>query len=335
MIGASLGIVSIVSDLLQPATLVEVIVNGLAKAALYILIASGLTMIFGLMGVLNFAHGSMTMYGSYLGGLVLVFLIGSGAGTFTGIGLFFVAVVVTFGLLAAIGGVLEYGLVRKLYDRPPTAQILLMFGVLLIMEELARIVVLSRDLEPGTVWQEPLGTVPGSLTTVYDIGPVRVWGIALFEIVIGVITVVGILLFLNRTKYGMIIRAGSEEQEMTKALGIDVRRVFTVVFAIGTGLAGVAGLLLAWDPRFGPSVPIGVETLLIAFIVVVIGGLGTFRGTVYAGVLVGIVDAVMVWMFQNHVDFPALPQITLFALLVAVLVVRPQGLFGIAGGGQH
>jgi branched-chain amino acid transport system permease protein len=122
---------------------------------------------------------------------------------------------------------------------------------------------------------------------------------------------------------------------MVDALGIDVRRVFTVVFALGVGIAGVAGTLLAWDATWGASVPLAAETLLPAFVVVIVGGLGTFRGTVVAGLLVGLVDSTMTWWFQNAIQFTGLPEMTIFLILVITLIVRPQGLFGLAEVGGH
>ena len=313
---------------LRPSTLAEVILNGLSKAALYAMIAGGLTLIFGLMGVLNFAHGSLTMFGAYLGGLVLVLAVGQATGPLARVAYFFVAVVVVFGAL-------EVGLVRPLYDRPPIYQILLTFGVTLVLDEAARIVVSFYGLQPISDWQAALGTKPGPLSASYEFAGVSVSGLALFEILVGAATVAAVWGFLTRTRYGLVVRAGSEDSEMTEALGIDVRRVFTTVFALGTGIAGVAGLLLAWDPVWGASVPLASETLLPAFVVVIIGGLGTFRGTVYAALLVGLVDASMTWWFVNAVDFSGLPQMTIFLILVLVLIVKPQGLFGVAEVGGH
>jgi len=310
-------------------------VNGLAKSALFIMIAVGLTLIFGLMGVLNFAHGSLTMIGAYLGGLLLVLAVGSGTGGPARFALFFVAVAVVFGALGVFGGVLEAGLIRPLYDRPPIDQILLTFGVTLVLDELVRIIVLFYGLQPISDWQEALGTKPTALTRAVQLGPISVRGLALFEILFGVLTVAAVWAFLTRTRYGLVVRAGSEDSEMTEALGINVRQVFTVVFALGAGLAGVAGLLLAWDPVWGASVPLAVETLLPAFVVVIIGGLGTFRGTLVAGVIVGMTDAVMTWWFQNAVAFTGLPEMTIFLILVVVLIIRPQGLFGVAEVGGH
>jgi branched-chain amino acid transport system permease protein len=320
---------------LRPETLFGVFVDGLAKSALFVMIAAGLTLIFGLMGVLNFAHGSLTMIGAYLGGLVMVLFVSDPTGDLTRLVVFFGAVLVVFGLLAALGGALEVGLIRPLYDRPPIYQILLTFGVTLVLDELVRIVVQFYGLQPISDWQAALGTKPGFLTATYDLGATSVAGLRLFEIAFGVLTVVAVWAFLTRTRYGLVVRAGSEDAEMTEALGIDVRQVFTVVFALGAGIAGVAGALLMWDKNWAASVPLAAETLLPAFVVVIVGGLGTFRGTVYAAVLVGMVDAVMTWWFVNAVAFTGLPEMTVFLILVLVLVVRPQGLFGLAEVGGH
>jgi branched-chain amino acid transport system permease protein len=319
----------------QLETLIAVLIDGLAKASLYVMIAAGLTLIFGLMGVLNFAHGSLTMLGAYLGGGLLVAVVAGGTGSFERFGLFFATVIVVFGVLAVFGGLLEIGLVRPLYDRPPIYQILLTFGVTLVLDELARIAVSFYGLQPISDWQAALGTKPGVLTQSVELGPVSVRGLALFEIAFGIVTVAAIYAFLTRTRYGLIVRAGSEDSEMVEALGIDVRRVFTVIFALGIGVAGVAGTLLMWDPSWGASVPLSTETLLPAFVVVIVGGLGTFRGTVVAGLLVGLVDSTMTWWFQNAISFTGLPEMTVFLILVVTLIVRPQGLFGLAEVGGH
>jgi branched-chain amino acid transport system permease protein len=319
---------------LRPSTLASVLIDGLSKAALYVMIASGLTLIFGLMGVLNFAHGSLTMIGAYLGGFVLVVLAPS-AGGLGRIALFAVAVAVAFGALVVLGGAVEIGLIRPLYDRPPIYQILLTFGLTLVLDELARIVVAFYGLQPISEWQAAFATKPAVLAGAIDAAGVRVRGLALFEIGVGVLVVAAIWAFLTRTRYGLIVRAGSEDAEMAQALGIDVRRVFTIVFALGAGIAGVAGVLLAWDPSWGASVPLATETLLPAFVVVIVGGLGTFRGTVVAALLVGVVDATTTWWFQNAITFTGLPEMIVFLILVAVLVVRPQGLFGVGEVGGH
>jgi branched-chain amino acid transport system permease protein len=319
----------------RPDTLVNVFVDGLSKAAIYAMIALGLTLVFGLLGVLNFAHGSLTMIGAYLGGLVMVLVVGSATGDVARLAAFFFALVFVFAALAALGGLMEVGLIRELYDRPPVYQILLTFGLTLILDELTRIAVTFYGLQPVAKWQDALGTKPAFMATSVHVGGVDLSPLSLFEIALGAVVVLGVWLFLTRTRYGLVIRAGSEDDEMTAALGIDVHRVFTVVFALGSGLAGIAGVLLMWDQVWGASLPLAQQTLLPAFVVVIVGGLGTFRGTVVAALLVGMVDATMTWWFQNAVSFAGLPQMMIFLVLVVTLVVRPQGLFGIAEVGDH
>lgn len=329
------GFVDALVEFFGPSNLGTVLLDGLAKAALYVMIASGLTLVFGLMGVLNFAHGSLTMVGAYLGGLLLVLTAGSAGGGFTRILLFLVAVVVVFAVLSAVGGLLEVGLIRPIYDRPPLYQILLTFGVTLALDEFMRIIVHFYDIQPSSEWQAALGTKPAALSESYSVLGVSARGLALFQILFGVVTVVAIWAFLTKTRYGLFVRAGSEDGEMLAALGVDVQRVFTLVFALGTGIAGVAGVLLAWDHAWGASVPLAAETLLPAFVVVIIGGLGTFRGTVVAAGIVGLTDAVMTWWFQNYVSFTGLPEMTIFLILVLTLIWRPQGLYGVAEVGGH
>jgi branched-chain amino acid transport system permease protein len=329
------GFVDGLGQFLQPDTLAAVFVEGLAKSAIFVMIAGGLSLIFGLMGVLNFAHGSLTMIGAYLAGIVMVLLVGSATGSWGRMLAFFAALVVVFIAIGGLGGIVEVSLIRKLYDRPPVAQILLTFGVALVLEEATRIVVLFYGLQPTSEWREAIGTKPAELATRHSIGPLSIRGLALFEILLGVLTVIGIWAFLTRTRYGLYIRAGSEDAEMAQALGIDVRRVFTVVFALGAGIAGVAGAMLMWDQIWGANVPLAAETLLPAFVIVIIGGLGTFRGTVVGALIVGMVDATTTWWFTNVVTWTWLPDVAVFLILVGMLILKPQGLFGVEEVGGH
>jgi branched-chain amino acid transport system permease protein len=332
-------VTAIVGDLLaffDPSNLAGVIVDGLAKAAVFALIAVGLTLIFGLMGVLNFAHGSFTIVGAYAAGVVMVFLASSGDGMVTRLALFFVAVLVAFAALVAIGGAIETKLIRPLYDRPPLYQILLTFGLTLVIDEIVRMIVEFYGLQPRSAWQEALGTRPTWFREHHQFLGLRVEGMDAFQIFLGVVIVAAVWLFLTRTRYGLFIRAGSEDAEMAEALGVDVRRTFTVVFGIGAGLTGVAGALLMWDPGWGASVTVGADALLPAFVVVIVGGLGTFKGTVVAALVVGLADAAMTWWFQNVlVTMSWLPEIVVFAILVLVLVVKPRGLYGVQEVGGH
>ena len=329
-------VASLLSDLLDVGTLVGIVLGALSKAALYVLIAAGLSLIFGLMGVLNFAHGSFTMLGAYLGGAVMVVLVSSGTGPYARIALFFLAMAAVFGVMTAFGSAVEKRLIRPIYDRQPLFQILLTFGVVLVLDELVRIVVEVRGMQPRSDWQEALGTAPGFLQNTITVAGSTTRGLYMFEVLIGAMVVAVTWGFLTRTRYGLYIRAGSEDSEMAQALGIDIRKAFSVVFGVGSGLAAVAGVMLMWDPRFGASVPLSTDALLIAFVVVIIGGLGTFRGTVVAGLLVGLFDAVTTWLFHSaYVDFAGLPEMVMFLALVLVLIVKPQGLFGVEEVGGH
>ena len=320
----------------EPRTFARLVVEGLGKGAVYFIIAVGLTLVFGLMGVLNFAHGAMAMLGAYLGGLLIVLSLPSGAGAMTTIAVFFVIAAVVFALLAAFGSLIEATLVRRIYDRTPMYQILLTFGVALILEETTRIFATMRGIQPEPQWSTPMATLPDVLAARYNILGANIRGLYLFEIVLGVLAVFAVWVFLNRTMYGLYIRAGSEDPEMIEALGVDVRRAFTVVFGLGTALAGVGGVLLMWDPVWGPSVLLNIDVLLYAFVVVIIGGLGSFKGTVVAAAIVGITDSFTTWLFQTGiVDFSGLSEIAIFLLLVIVLIVRPKGLYGVEEVGGH
>jgi branched-chain amino acid transport system permease protein len=328
-------LVDALGEFLQLETLLNVAVSGLAKSALFIMIAAGLSLIFGLMGVLNFTHGAFTMAGAYLGGMFMVMMVNNGTSPLMTVFMFLLAAGLTFVVLFVLGGGFESQLIRPLYDRPPVYQILLTFGATLVLEQIIIITVLFYGLQPRGNWTQALGTKPALMANDYELFVLSASGLELFQICMGILTVVGVGLFLYRTRFGLLIRAGSEDSEMIEAMGFDIHRIFTVVFAFGIGLTGIAGTILMWDPAWGASINLAIDTLLPAFIVVIIGGLGSFRGTVYASIIVGMTDAVMNWWFIHEIKFVGLPEITIFILLVIVLIVKPQGLFGIEEVGDH
>ncbi|SDR44846.1 branched-chain amino acid ABC transporter permease [Natronobacterium texcoconense] len=329
-------LVDAIGRFVQPDTIARILIEGLGKAAIYFIIAVGLTLVFGLMGVLNFAHGAFAMLGAYVGGVLMVLAVSSGTGPFARVAFFVVVAAVVFALVTVVGSALEIGLVRPIYDRTPMYQILLTFGVGLILEEGARIVTSAQGIQPEPTWTGAAATIPSALESFYSILGASIRGFYMFAIVAGVVVATAVWLFLNRTLYGLYIRAGSEDSEMVEALGIDVRKAFTVVFGLGTGLAAVGGVFLMWDPTWGPSVLLNIDVLLYAFVVVVIGGLGSFKGTLAAAVIVGIADSFTTWLFNTGiVAFPGLPEVTVFALLVIALIVRPQGLYGVEEVGGH
>ncbi|MFW5973794.1 MAG: branched-chain amino acid ABC transporter permease [Natrialbaceae archaeon] len=321
----------IVNLLTSPSDLGGLIVEGLAKASLYVMIASGLTLIFGLMDVINFAHGAFTMYGAYIAAGFMLALVTSSMGLATVLLVFIGVLALVFALLATLGTVFEVTLIRKLYEYPPIYQILLTFGLTITMEQFMRMIVEFRDINGGQWnfdWATPRQeTLPAEMSGL---------NLQLFEIALGVLTVVGIWAFLNRTRYGLFVRAGVEDEEMAKALGINIKRTFTVVFAVGSGIAGAAGVVLMWDPLWSVSVPLALEALLPAFVIVIVGGLGSFKGTVVASVLVGMIDALGTWAFQTGViQFTDVDSLMIFTILVVTLILRPRGLFGVEGQGDH
>lgn len=333
--------------LIGPEIIIETVIRGFGTAGVYALIASGLTLIFGLMGVLNFAHGSLTTWGAYLGGGLLVTIapaLGGTSGISTIITLL-ITIVIVFVALSVVGSSIEFSLIRRIYDRPAIDQILLTFGIGITLDELIQIVVGYWDVDPYKPWGDPAPYGPDIVRAGegFSIGPIDILGLKAFEIVVGALVVAAVWAFLTRTRYGLFIRAGSEDDEMAEALGINVRRVFTLVFGIGIGLAGIAGVFLIWEPLFQLRLSLGAQVLLPAFIVVVVGGLGTYKGTVVASVIAGLFAEFGNMLFVQEVqlggfnmgDFTALPQILLFILLVVMLIVRPTGLYGQEEVGGH
>jgi len=328
-------------DLLtSPGDLSGVLIEGFAKASLYLMIASGLTLIFGLMDVINFAHGAFTMYGAYIAGAAVL---GAGVGSF-GLGgsvlTFLLVVAFVFAVLALFGTVLEVTLIRRLYEYPPIFQILLTFGIAITLEEFMRIFVEFWGVNQGQWrfdWSSPRQeTLPTALRGTKEFLFISYNGLHLLQIAFGIATAVGIWAFLNRTRYGLFVRAGVEDEEMAKALGINIKQTFTVVFAIGAGTAGAAGAMLMWDRLWSVSVPLALEVLLPAFVIVIVGGLGSFKGTIAASGLVGMLDAFGTWAFQTGViTFTGIDDLMIFAVLVLMLIVRPRGLFGVEGQGDH
>ena len=338
--GVPLSASAVVDLFSSPTELASVLVEGLAKASLYLMIASGLTLIFGLMDVINIAHGAFTMFGAYIAGAAVLTLGVGSMGLVGSVGTFALLLVGVFVTLALLGVVFEVTLVRRLYDYPPIFMILLTFGISITMEEFMGIVVDYFEVNSAREaidWSIPRQeTVPEELQGSFDVAGVSIGGLHPLQILLGVLTVVGIWYFLNKTRYGLFVRAGVEDDEMATALGINIKRTFTVVFAIGSGLAGAAGVMLMWSPLWQVNVPLALGVLLPAFVIVIVGGLGSFEGTVVASLLVGMLDAFATWAFRVEVvTFTDIDQLLIFAILVVMLVLRPRGLFGVEGQGDH
>ena len=329
----------------SPAELAEIFIRGMGTAGVFVLIASGLSLIFGLMGVLNFAHGSLTTYGAFAGAAILLTFSSDGATGLSALIALVVAAIGVFAVLSLFGASIEFSLIRRLYERPPIDQILLTFGVALVLDEFLTIILELWDVDPFRPYAAPTSYGPAFLEQGQNLvlGGIEVRWLYLFEFVVGALVVVAVWLFLNETRYGLFIRAGSEDDEMAEALGINVRRVFTLVFGVGIGLAGVSGLFLIWDPVYKLQITLGAEALLPAFIVVVVGGLGTFKGTVVASGIAGIFAQFGNALFTNQTqlgginlgNFPQLPSMLIFILLIVMLIVKPTGLYGEEEVGGH
>jgi branched-chain amino acid transport system permease protein len=298
--------------------------NGLQAGFILFLIASGLTIVLGILDVLNLAHGELYAFGAYISFTVFGALLGffaPGAGDPLGALALFVlvalgAAVVSAAVVVPIGAALEAVFFRfgGIYERDEVYQLVLTFGLLLIMNDVIKL-----------VW----GPAPVRVAGVYSgINAIPVAGLVglnyptfnIVAIVVGAIVAVALFYFFNRTKTGRIIRATAINREMATAIGVDTKRVFTLVFALGAFFAGFAGAMVL--PRAPASLEMGVEPLVLSFVVIVIGGLGSLRGALVGALLVGLVEN---WAIALN---PAVETAAPYAIMAIVLLVKPEGLFG-------
>ena len=277
--------------------------NGLVLGALLALISSGLTIIYGTLGVLNLAHGAMFMLGGYAGWL---------AYTYTGS--FIVAVVAGSLFVMAVGIIVERGIIRSFYGRPHEDQLLVTFGLGIVFVEAVRFFFgsLSKIVPP-----------PPAFRGIVNLGFMFYPSYRLALLGIVAVALVALYIVLYRTRIGMIVRAGIEDSVMVDALGIDVYKVFMLVFGIGAMAAGFAGIVNAPVVSIAPDV--GESILVQTFVVVVIGGVGSCPGAVLGGLIAGEIFSITS-MFN-----PGFAYVMLFAAMTLVLVLRPYGLLGTAG----
>jgi branched-chain amino acid transport system permease protein len=288
----------------SPALLLSQAFGGFAFGALLALMSSGLTIIFGTLGFVNFAHGAMFMLGAYVAFVVLMHWHSWAA-----------ALLVGAAALALLALVLERGLIRFFYNRPAEDQLLVTFGISVMMIEGVRFFFGSLSQRvPTPQWGEGIVNFFGLFY--YPLYRVEVIGIA-------AVFLLALYLLLYHTSLGLMVRAGIEDRVMVGLLGIDVRRMFLIVFAIGAMAAGVAGVIYA--PMTAVIPDMGTPFLVEAFVVVVIGGLGSFGGAIVGGLLVGEL------LSLTTAFDPAYAQASIYAVMTLVLVVRPRGLFGMLG----
>jgi branched-chain amino acid transport system permease protein len=277
--------------------------NGLASGALLALIASGLTIIYGTLGVLNLAHGAMFMLGGYAGYVA-----------FEATGSFVIAAIAGALFLGVVGGVMELIVIRRFYSRPPEDQILVTFGIGIVIVEAMRLGFGSLSLTiPPPSWATGVTPIGFLIYPTY-----RIVALAIAAAALAVLYIV-----LYRTRLGMIVRAGIEDSAMVGMLGINVYRVFMLVFGIGAMAAGFAGIVNA--PVVSLTPDMGESILVQTFVVVVIGGVGSFPGAILGGLIAGEILSL-----TSMVD-PSYSEVMLFVVMTLVLLLRPQGLLGVRG----
>lgn len=279
--------------------------NALQYGLLLFLVASGLTLIFGIMGVINLAHGSFYMMGAYMAFALAPMV----AATFGGG--FFATLLVGVVIAVILGYVLEWAFFSFLYDREHLQQVLMTYGLILVFEELRSLLV-GDDVHGVQAPEFLSGTLPlGELMT-YPVYRLFISGVC-------VVLALGMYVVFTRTRLGMMIRAGSTNREMVQALGIDIKFLYRVVFAAGMAIAVFAGMVAAPVSSVYPGM--GDTVLIICFVVVVIGGIGSIRGALLAALLIGVVDTF------GKVLLPQAAGVLIYVLMALILLWKPDGLF--------
>jgi len=303
------------------ALLIEQLLNGLQLGVMLFLMAAGLTLIFGVMGLINLAHGSLYMIGAFACATVA-------AAT----GSFWIGLIASLAAAAGVGAIIEVAVIRRLYDRDHLDQVLATFALILILSEGARWLFgsfpLYLDIPPLLQGAVPL---PGG-------GQYQLYRLAIIGV--GIAVAIGLYLLISRTRLGMRIRAGESDREMIGALGVDIGTLYTVVFALGAALAGLAGALVG--ALQSVQVGMGEPVLILAFVVIVIGGIGSIKGALVGAVIVGVVDTMGRFLLPSLLALTmpasqattigaALASMLIYIVMAAILAVRPQGLFGARG----
>jgi len=276
------------------------VLNGLVQASCLFLVASGLTLIFGVLGILNFAHAALFMLAAYLAAQVSAWS-----------GSFWVALLVAPPVLALVGAGLERGLLRRVYDAPVAYQLLLTFGVIMLIKDLIKLLW-------GTAWKT-FSEPPVFSGTLVVLGrPYPLYNVAY----IGCVLLIGLALwtFLHRTRTGKVVRAAAADRDMANAVGINVPLVYTGVCALGTALAAIMGVY--HGPMMNIHLDVDQDYVVEAFAVVVIGGLGSMRGAFVGALAVGILRSIAISVY------PELEMLLIYFIVIVVLVLRPRGLFG-------
>jgi branched-chain amino acid transport system permease protein len=300
--------------------IIEQALNGLQFGLMLFLLAAGLTLVFGIMDMINLAHGSLYMLGAFLASSFVAL-----TGSFT------IGVLLAIPATAVLAMLLEVFLLRSLYQRDHLSQVLATFALILILNEVVRLVWGSDAALPmPAALSGPVELLPGLPYPAYRL------------VIIAVGLAVALLLYflVTKTKVGMLVRAGASNREMALAMGVNIKLLFTLVFGAGAALCAVAGAMLA--PLFAVQVGMGENILILAFVVIVIGGIGSIRGALVGAVLVGVVDTIgraflpllFGLVFQPRVASaagPAIASVSIYLLMAVILYFKPKGLFPARG----
>jgi branched-chain amino acid transport system permease protein len=287
------------------------VLNSLFYAAVLFLIAAGLSLIYGVMRIVNLAHGTLYALGAYVSAWVVGSAVGHAMGGTLGLVGLLLLLPIGAVAIAAVGAALEPTLLRPLYRRPEEYHLLITFGLLMILEDAMKLLFGGTPLSAGTI-MDGMGSIPFGrlLYPTYN----------LVVIAIGLLAALGLWWFIYRTRFGVILRATSQDRRMAAALGLDVGRVYVQAFAIGCFMAGIGGAVVV--PAQAAVLGMGVDALILAFVVVVIGGLGSLEGALVGALIVSFVRTAGIQFF------PEIELAVLYLIATAVLLVRPTGLFG-------
>jgi branched-chain amino acid transport system permease protein len=288
----------------NPTVVARQALAGLSNGMLLFLIAAGLSLIFGVSRIINFAHGALFMVGAYLTATVVGALPDARWG-------FPLALLASVAGLSVLGAGLEIGLLRRIYRADHAFQLLLTFGLVLVLGDVVKLVWGREDRSVA---------VPALLAGSARLGTVVFPVYRLFLIAVGLAAALGLWFVLHRTRWGVLVRAATMDRQMLSALGVNVRALYTGVFALAAALTGLAGALAAPVVAVGPG--LHVQVIIDAFVVVVIGGMGSIGGALAGALLVGLANAF------GLLAFPALAVVVTFAVMAVVLIVRPWGLLG-------
>lgn len=288
-----------------PTLIVEQSLNGVQLGVQLFLMAAGLTLVFGIMNMINLTHGSLFMIGAFSAATLLAYT-----------GNFFFAIALAVPATALAGAILEAAVLRRFYHRGHLDQVLVTFGLILVLNDLTKMV-----WGPVPV---PM-PLPAALAGSVQLLPGLTYpSFRLVILGLGLVVAIALYFVVSHTRVGMWVRAGASNRDIASAMGVDVERTFLLVFAAGAGLAGLAGMMAG--PISAVQVGMGEPVLILALVVTVIGGIGSIKGALIAAVIVGVVDT-----FGRVLLPPALGSMLIFVLMAVILAVRPRGLFPVHG----